>query len=237
MQPLSRKRISATASKTSKKVKSKATSLTKKQKNVVRTTWIAPNVPRSAGFPPTMLFTHRYHEQIVGQSVSTGITTYKFSTNGLYDPNITGTGHQPLYFDQLDLIYNHYRVLASKITWRVIGIASNAVGVRCCAYVDDDNSAPPSFAAIVEHRTGQVKYLNPDPSSQVIFQQRWTIDEYFPRQKFDDALKGSAAANPTEQSYYTLAISSDGVDTVSVSFLVEIEYFTEWSELKTTAQS
>ena len=32
------------------------------------------------------------------------------------DPNHTGVGHQPLYFDQLMTIYNHYIVIGAKIT-------------------------------------------------------------------------------------------------------------------------
>lgn len=41
--------------------------------------------------------------------------TYVFSANGLYDPNITGVGHQPTGFDQLMAIYGSYTVTKATI--------------------------------------------------------------------------------------------------------------------------
>jgi len=41
-------------------------------------------------------------------------TDYQFNLNSLFDPNRTGTGHQPLGHDQLDLLYNRYRVFAAS---------------------------------------------------------------------------------------------------------------------------
>ena len=36
--------------------------------------------------------------------------------NSLFDPDQTGTGHQPYYFDQFAALYNRYTVLGSKLT-------------------------------------------------------------------------------------------------------------------------
>lgn len=36
------------------------------------------------------------------------VGSYVFQINGPYDPNVTGIGHQPLGFDQLMLMYEHY---------------------------------------------------------------------------------------------------------------------------------
>lgn len=41
--------------------------------------------------------------------------TQKFSLNGLYDPDITGTGAQAMYRDQLTAIYERYRVKACTV--------------------------------------------------------------------------------------------------------------------------
>lgn len=40
--------------------------------------------------------------------------SYVFQLNGLYDPNITGAGHQPLGFDQLMLMYEHGTVIGAQ---------------------------------------------------------------------------------------------------------------------------
>lgn len=46
---------------------------------------------------------------------ASSIASYSFSANGLYDPDISGTGHQPLYFDNLSALYSKYVVQYSKI--------------------------------------------------------------------------------------------------------------------------
>ena len=68
------------------------------------------------GFPDTLQTTLRYQETLSLSSSSGALFGYVYNLNGLYDPNHTGTGHQPLYFDQLMTIYNHYIVIGAKIT-------------------------------------------------------------------------------------------------------------------------
>lgn len=43
------------------------------------------------------------------------LAIYVYTTNGLYDPNTTGIGHQPTGFDQLMALYNEYVVIGSTI--------------------------------------------------------------------------------------------------------------------------
>jgi len=40
---------------------------------------------------------------------------YVFSANGCFDPDVTGTGGQPMGFDQMMIFYNHYTVVRSSI--------------------------------------------------------------------------------------------------------------------------
>lgn len=50
------------------------------------------------------------------------IASHTFRANSLFDPDLTGTGHQPLGRDEYALRYNHYRVVSSTI--KVTAIAS-----------------------------------------------------------------------------------------------------------------
>lgn len=52
----------------------------------------------------------------VGFNCTAGVPAfYQFAGNSLYDPDISGTGHQPLGFDQWSAFYNKYCVTGSKI--------------------------------------------------------------------------------------------------------------------------
>lgn len=69
-------------------------------------------------FPTTMTTRHRYVETVlvpVGAS-SYLASSYAFRPNSMFDPNSTGTGHQPNNRDNMALVYEQYTVLSSKIS-------------------------------------------------------------------------------------------------------------------------
>jgi len=57
----------------------------------------------------------RYVENVVLQSVAGAISRNVFSPQNCFDPNFTGTGHQPMYFDQLGAVFNKYKIHEAKI--------------------------------------------------------------------------------------------------------------------------
>ncbi len=67
--------------------------------------------------PPSRTMKLRYVESGIKLNASTGQSQfYLMSGNSLYDPNQSGSGHQPYYFDQLTTFYEKYCVLWSKIS-------------------------------------------------------------------------------------------------------------------------
>lgn len=66
-------------------------------------------------FPQRLKCVMPYVENAITLSAVATPYEYVFAGNNIYDPNYTGTGHQPLYFDQLAAIYNIYYVRASSI--------------------------------------------------------------------------------------------------------------------------
>jgi len=73
-------------------------------------------------FPSTRSAAFVYADQQSLASVSGALTTYTYRLNSLYDPDFTGSGGQPLYYDTLlgasggVQPYNSYRVHGAKIT-------------------------------------------------------------------------------------------------------------------------
>lgn len=67
------------------------------------------------GFPDRMYMNLVYQSDTIIQSHASGVPAfYQFVLNGLFDPNLTGAGHQPLAYDSVKLLYARYRVTHAK---------------------------------------------------------------------------------------------------------------------------
>ena len=73
------------------------------------------NTTTSIGFPDSEVATIRYSDEV---AISPGAAygQYTYRGNSCFDPDETGIGHQPMYFDQYAAVYSKYKVLASRIT-------------------------------------------------------------------------------------------------------------------------
>lgn len=67
------------------------------------------------GFPNELVVRLRYSDIIVMTSTAGSLAKYVFRCNSIVDPDFTGAGHQPMYFDQFAALYANYTVLGSKI--------------------------------------------------------------------------------------------------------------------------
>lgn len=69
----------------------------------------------------------KYADRDVLSPVTNGITiAHLYNLNSIYDPDRTGTGHQPMGRDQLAVLYHRYRVFA--VSWRVAFSANGTSG-------------------------------------------------------------------------------------------------------------
>lgn len=188
-------------------------------------------------FPKQLRNTVTYAE-----TVNIGLTTgaygqYIFSCNGLYDPNITGTGHQPLYFDQLSGIYNHYTVLNSRISVTPVYTAGNNL-YTVVVFKDDDTTTNVSNTATAIERPGATFASFGTQDNTRTLYQRWNAHDTFGGDPLaDNVLIGTSASNPAEQTYYVIGVEDHGLNTDSIYFTVRIEYDTVWDELKSMGSS
>jgi hypothetical protein len=67
------------------------------------------------------------YEEVVSSTGVAGASNFLFNLNSLFDPNRTGTGHQPQYFDIWKQIYNRYRVIEAHIEISTYGTASQEI--------------------------------------------------------------------------------------------------------------
>lgn len=198
-------------------------------------------VPVGLGFPKKIVMTHKYVDTGVLSSTAGVINKYQWSANSLFDPNTTGGGHQPMYFDQMAALYNHYTVIGAKFKVTCTPYASNSAGGFVGAYIDDDTTTTniTGISSLVEQSTSRRRVISPASNNTFTFNLKWSAKKTFGGSILaNDNLQGSITTDPLEQSFFTLAVQGFGVaPDVSIQYLVEVQYIAVWDELKQVAQS
>jgi len=193
------------------------------------------------GFPKSLTMVQKYREIIPFSGGAGGaMQSYLVSCNGIYDPNITGTGHQPLYFDQLTALYDHYTVIGSRIKYNIINTSNTPCST--VTFINDDATVTPSLVAnVAEQSTASpMKWLQgAGVDSGLRLSNKWSAKKYFKGSVLANTeLQGTATANPTEQSYFAIVFQASDLSTAfSLVMEVSVEYICVWKELKDVAAS
>lgn len=188
------------------------------------------------GFPPRYQTKLRYVTNFTISSTTTP-GRYQFRCNGLFDPDITNTGHQPLYFDQLMALYDHFTVV--KATLKLTISPSTSAITQFSVFQNDDSSVAPTLMSdSMEQSSAKNVLIQPNTGPQVIY---LTFDAY---KTFGGSvlgnpnLQGSSAADPAEQAVWTLSAQSvDLVASAGVAGVAEIIYDTVFDEVRDIASS
>lgn len=200
--------------------------------------------PRLGGFDQTKTATLRYMETTLSldPAIAGVASSYVFSGNGLYDPNITGVGHQPLGFDEWMGIYSHYTV--TGFTMKATFFNTDANQPQFCGI-----KVTAAGAAITDGRTtieqGNCRYaiLGPRDKSGSESQKSITLtvdnSKFFGKDVLSDRdYMGTNATNPLEQLYPTVfAFPNAVVDGDIVDCQVIIDFRVQFSEPRLVASS
>lgn len=189
----------------------------------------------------------KYVQRItINPGASGGAVLNNFRANSLFDPDRTGTGHQPIGFDEWAVFYNRYTVVSSKI--KIIAFGSAATGplgnIIVGINLDDDNTSSAILTQLLEQSSVRYKPMGPALGGHGVT----TVRHSFNAKKFFGT-KGSLTAtsdyaalmdaSPLEDATYNVFVASvDASDNGDpVDFLVEIVYTCYLSEPTTLAQS
>jgi len=166
---------------------------------------------------------------------------YVFRCNDLYDPNYTGTGHQPTGFDQLMALYNKFVVYASKI--KVTGFAPDSetldtvVGVA----VRDGTSITTTLEEYME-QTNTDWAVVPGGAGATPFTVKTAFDltkwsSTSPRT--NDLVHGTSGAGPSKLWYYHVFNGATGAaeNPSALKATIEIEYKVKFFEPKSLSVS
>lgn len=195
-----------------------------------------------AVFPDRARVILPYSESVTVTSSSIGVAgVYVYSGNGIFDPNITSTGHQPIGFDQMMLFYNHYVVVGARLIATFRSATANYGGIAAIA-VKGTSTTVTSAERLVED--GYVKYQHLGiPSSSTAYQQLKMTHDVAEFQGLVDLvdnpdLSGTSAANPAEETYFHLSYWNELDNTnISAQVHVLIEYEVIFREPRPLTQS
>lgn len=172
---------------------------------------------------------------------STTPSNYFISANSCFDPDRTGLGHQPLGFDQYMLMYDHYKVVGSKINVWAKAASTNVQGDRCIAaiYLDDDAAAITDIHNAIEQGETQWKNLAPTSVKPTLLSKRFSLKKFLSNQKDSANVIGTAASNPAEEAFFNIVIAPlnpvDNPTDFRIHFV--IDYLVEFTERKTLISS
>lgn len=171
-----------------------------------------------------------YAEHFTMASLIGGIAVqHNYSCNGLFDPNITGAGHQPRGFDQVIPFYDHYVVVGTKIFVEFVNNTNFPIRVGIMVR-DSAPSGTATLQGVEEYRHKRFTTLDGmtmGGKSYGSVSMAINPSKFLGRSKAlsDPNLRGSVSSNPAEQCYFVLyAYAVDAVQAVDVSAAVKIDY-------------
>jgi len=174
--------------------------------------------------------------------------SYIFRLSSLFDPDLSGTGHQPYQFDQLTPVYTKYLVKGVSIRVRfrnAQGHSNMWAGVRIRPDTDATSLSGKGLEEVLELQNVFFRPLGfyDDRQSSLIYESYIDLPSLFDlstseytsqRQNFGSAV----TTNPTRNAYLECAIldhAAEGAKTVP--FDVELIYHAEMFGYQSVSQS
>jgi len=197
-------------------------------------------VGRPRPFPTRMVATLRYCETISLLSSLTPLSNTNIACNSIYDPNLTGTGHQPYGHDTYAAIYNQYTVLRSKITFRVGAYSSNPYITWGGGIEDTVSSSAIPVDTWAERPTYKKRIMTQMGSTAAQpLTLYWDRAQRFPTADVYRELSAPFGANPSEIEIFNIvAQTNSAAGTLGQLYVfVDVEYTCEFYELKDLGDS
>lgn len=196
---------------------------------------------RGPGFADTVYARLTYVEKF-SLVVASPIAQYVFRGNSCFDPNYTGTGHQPLYFDQYSAIYNKYRVVGSSIRVDVVNHSIDSAA-HFAVFPSTDTQTFTSMSQVMEQ--GRARSPKIIPLSQ--FGPMPIVKTYCSSRKAlgltkiqmgDDTVEALIGQNPSQVWYWNIVTEST-TSTVDIDqiYVVKIVYYVQFFDRAIVASS
>lgn len=195
---------------------------------------------------PERMFTKlKYTEILAFTSTAGAITDNVYKANSLFDPNNTGTGHQPLGYDQISVWYARYRVFGSKITLRCYqtGTGTQNALTGTVSILSSSSATPSSVGTtIAERDAGVTRTVGAGGSTLNVLSASARAGtprgETPAKVRNDPNYEAGIGADPTTLTYWLVYYSTADQATTSVCNMnIDIEFDCEFFSRIQPAQS
>lgn len=217
----------------------KGKAVTKKSKGAPKVPYAKPRFtimrnPYSPSISNTLRTTHRYQDNftVTGSLGASGV--YVFSANGLYDPNITGAGHQPAGYDEMQALFADYVVVG--FTAKLIAKNTNTTASALFGmYICKTSTTYTSLQRYAENGSGYYKAAGASnlTNDMVELYCKGDMNQLIGDNVLQDPqMYGDGSRNPTEGRFIHVTVSSFDV-TSSISSAqcnIEIVYDVVWRD-------
>lgn len=210
-------------------------------------------IPRlTLGMPRSQMVRLKYSDTI---SLNPGIAAhdeYVFRANSCFDTDVSsvsGTPHQPRYWDQYTKLYGRYCVVGSKISLKPMGPTSweDVYATSYGVYKGEDSTiltlgTPPVSADWIDFAEqpslfGKHRLLKADVGSNRSVTRKFSMKKDLKRKVADDT-SSPTGSDPSYQYYFICwAISPDGIDTAAITYMVDIEFIVLFTDLISVPRS
>jgi len=180
------------------------------------------------GFPNAIMTTMRYCSSVALVASAGASAIHVFSANSIFDPDVTGVGHQPMYRDQYAALYENYVVLGSKIN---VEFVNHNTGSGAIVSVSGDNDT--TIVSAVDTRTEQSNCIASAmaPASKTTLFMTYSPEKHLGTTDSDNGIT-AVGSSPSNQWYYGIAACHiDSTSSLTTYARVTIEYTVKFTEL------
>jgi hypothetical protein len=176
---------------------------------------------------PGTIVKMKYTDLITLSNFAVGQDYHTFRAASIFDPDLTGSGHQPLGHDQWAQLYQRYRVLGCKMKVTFINQSSTITEAEHVGMCVAETSGLALARDMAEQTKTRQSLIGPTGN------QSWTGTLYVdlarfegdPGAKYDKDYSADMGTNPVRDIFfYIWAQDLNADDSVEVTALVELEY-------------
>lgn len=160
--------------------------------------------------------------------------SYVYSANGLYDPDISGTGNQPMGFDQMMIFYDQYVVKRCVIEVTFRNFTTGTSPIVYIAARGDVVNVPSAIDVMEQGNSVSVQLLPANVAGSM--QKLSMVIDIAKFLGFDDIMdsnvaRGDIASNPAEGAFFHVgAFNNETLASGTLQFQVRLRYLAVFTE-------